>query len=92
MLRYLAGWMDGWMDGRGPNMDVRMHCRYCTVQILLAKAEGGRFWRALFEGGEEKGLYEVRLKSGCEGRGETGGCTEAARGSRQRLPYGTSGT
>eukprot|EP00198_Chlamydomonas_reinhardtii_P001113 XP_001690448.1 predicted protein [Chlamydomonas reinhardtii] len=30
-----------------------------TLQVLLAKAEAGHWWRALFEGGEEKGLYQV---------------------------------
>ena len=32
---------------------------WLRTQVLLAKAEAGHWWRALFEGGEEKGLYQV---------------------------------
>lgn len=30
------------------------------LMIVLPKAEGGKFWKALFEGGEEKSHWEVR--------------------------------
>ena len=40
----------------------------CELLFILPKEEGGRYWRALFEGGEEKSHMQVRrLAGGCTG-------------------------
>jgi hypothetical protein len=40
----------------------------CELLLILPKEEGGRYWRALFEGGEEKSHMQVRrLAGGCTG-------------------------
>jgi hypothetical protein len=35
------------------------HCAFVELMVLLPKDDGGHYWRALFEGGEEKSHLEV---------------------------------
>jgi hypothetical protein len=39
-------------------------CEFVELLVVLPKEEGGHYWRALFEGGEEKSHMEVRRGDG----------------------------
>ncbi|GLC42114.1 hypothetical protein PLESTM_001292900 [Pleodorina starrii] len=62
-LAVRLGWCGRLVDGPLHRGVLQGECVWAlegdSLQVLLAKAERGHYWRALFEGGEEKGLYEV---------------------------------
>ncbi|PNH03506.1 hypothetical protein TSOC_010430 [Tetrabaena socialis] len=55
-----------------------------SLQVLLAKAEAGHYWRALFEGGEEKGLYQV-LQEAVDADEPVVACDQLDEGARALL-------